>query len=269
MPQLAQMKALQRAMWMVGDFGAFSAYTHASDEKIAQQVQVHAGERVLDAACGAGAFALLAAQAGAEVTGIDIATNLIEHARARARAAGLNIRFDEGDAEALPYDDATFDTVVSQFGVMFAPRPGVVVAETARVLKPGGRVVLFSWTPASWVGQGFRLISRHAPPPPNAPMPMAWGDEASAKERLAVSFEDLRTRRDTYRMQFPFGPEAVLDFFLHNMGPIAQAYGSLNGTEKQRLLRADLEHFFQQTNQGNPDAWRVDSEYLQVEGRKR
>jgi len=267
--QFAAVKGLLRAMWMRGDFGAFSPYTEAGDEKIAQQVQVRPDERILDAACGAGVFALRAARAGADVTGIDIASNLIEQARSRASSQGLEIQFDEGDVEALPYQDGSFDTVVSQFGVMFAPRPAVVTAEIARVLKPGGRVALFCWTPSSWVGQLYRIVNRHASPPPNTPNPLAWGDETTACERLAPGFTDIQTRSELYRMQFPFGPNPALEFFLRNMGPVSQAYASLQEAEKQQALKADLERFFLETNQGQPNAWQVDSEYLEIKARKR
>jgi len=267
--QFTAVKGLLHAMWMRGDFGAFAPYTKAGDEKIARQVQVRPGERILDAACGAGAFALRAVRAGAEVTGIDIAPSLIEQARSRAAAQGLDIRFDEGDVEALPYPDGSFDTVVSQFGVMFAPRPPVVAAEIARVLKPGGRIILFSWTPSSWVGQLFRTISRYAPPPPIAPNPLTWGDEPTASERLAPGFKEIQARGDTYRMQFPFGPNQTLEFFLRNMGPVGQAYASLQEAGNQPALQAELERFFLETNQGQPNAWQVDSEYLAIMACKR
>lgn len=173
------------------------------------------------------------------------------------RSAGLPAQFDEGDVEALPYPDASFDTVVSQFGVMFAPRPPVVVQEIERVLAYGGRVVLFSWTPASWVSRLGSVIARHAPPPPNAPMPPAWGDEATARQRLAPAFEGVNTGRDTYRLAFQFGPGPALDFFLQFMGPVRQAYELLRLPEKQQALRADLEQYFKETNQvrRTPSRW--------------
>lgn len=227
------------------------------------------GERVLDAACGAGVFALRTAQVGAEVVGIDIASNLIAQARERARVAGQSIQFDEGDVEALPYTDASFDTVVSQFGVIFTPRPDVAVAEMARVLKPGGRVVLFCWTPMSWVGQLMQVIGRHAPPPPNSASPLAWGVENAARDRLAPYFQEFSAARDTYLMRFPFGADAAMDFFLRNMGPVSRAYMALQAMGKAQPLRSDLERYFTESNQGQPDSWQVESEYLKIEARKR
>jgi len=266
-PIAAGNRVLQ-AVWMRGDFGAFSAFTQAGDDKVFRQAGIEPGEYVLDAACGAGGFAVRAAQAGARVIGIDIASNLIAQAVERARAANLPIQFDEGDVEELPYDEATFDTVVSQFGIMFAPRPERVVAELARVLKPGGRVVLFNWTPTSWVSQLVQVVSRHVPPPPNSPLPAQWGVEAVAIERLSPRFVPVSTTHDTYPMRFPFDPTTTRDFFLRNMGPVSWAYSLLREPEKAQALSSALDRFFQETNQGQPNAWQVDSEYLRIEARK-
>lgn len=264
---IAPTNEVLRAMWMMGDFGAFLPYTSAGDDKVFQQARIQPGERLLDAACGAGAFALRAAQVGVEVTGIDIAPNLIAQARENARAAGLSIQFDEGDIESLPYDDAFFDTVVSQFGLIFTPRPDVAVAEVARVTKPGGRIVLFCWTPASWVGGLMQVVGRHAPPPSGA-SPLAWGVEEAARGRLVTHFKGFEAWRDTYAMQFPFGPEAVMDFFLRNMGPVGRAYNALQRAGQKEALRSDLERYFVDSNQGRPGSWRVESEYLHIQAHK-
>ncbi len=261
--------AMLRAVWSRGDFGAFAPYTTVGDDTVFEQAQVQPGERLLDAACGAGVFALRAARVGAVVTGIDIAANLIARARERAQADGLPIQFDEGDVEALPYDDASFDTVVSQFGSIFAPRPEAVVAEMARVLKPGGRAVLFCWTPQSWVGRLVRTVVSGAPVPPPGPSPLAWGDETTARERLSAHFHRVNVERGAYLIQFPFGPSAALDFFLQNMGPVGMAYGVAPEGPARQFLRQNLENFFQETNQGTPEAWQVASDFLHVEALKR
>lgn len=258
-----------RAMWMTGDFGAFAAYTAEGDDKIFEQARIRPGERVLDAACGAGVFALRAARRGADVVGLDIATNLIAQARERARAAGQTIQFDEGDIESMPYDDASFDTVISQFGLIFTPRPDVAVSEVARVLKPEGRIILFCWTPMSWVGRLMQVVGRHAPPPPNGVSPLAWGVEEAVQARLSARFSAFSMTRDVYPMRFPFGPNAAMDFFLHNMGPIARAYSALQRLGEEEALRNDLERFFVESNHGQADAWQVESEYLRIEARKR
>ena len=260
--------AMMRAVWTRGDFGAFAPYTTAGDDTVFEQARVQAGERLLDAACGAGVLALRAARAGAVVTGIDIAANLVAQARERAQADGLHIQFDEGDVEALPYNDASFDTVVSQFGSIFAPHPEVVVAEMARVLKPGGRAVLFCWTPPSWVGRLVRTVVSGAPVPLPGPSPLAWGDETIARERLSAHFHRVSVDRGSYLIQFPFGPSLAMDFFLQNMGPVGMAYLAAPEGPARHALRQNLENFFQETNQGTPKAWHVASDFLHVEAFK-
>ena len=258
-----------RAMWMTGDFGAFSAYTREGDDKVFKQVGIQSGESVLDAACGVGVFALRAAQAGADVVGIDIASNLIAQAKERARKANMSVQFDEGDVESLPYDNASFDTVFSQFGIIFTPRPDLSVSEIARVLKPDGRIILFCWTPMSWVGQLMQVVGRHAPPPPNGASPLAWGVEEAVLGRLAPHFNRFSVMRDVYPMRFPFGPDGAMDFFLRNMGPIARSYFALHAMGKEQALKRDLERYFVESNRGGPESWQVESEYLKIEARKR
>ena len=149
--------------------------------------------RLLDVACGTGNLAVPAAKAGATVTGVDIAPNLIVQARERAANEGLSITFDEGDAEALPYADGSFDVVVTMFGAMFAPRPDIVVSELARVLKPNGLLAMANWNPGGFTGKMFKIGSQHVPPAHGLPAPVLWGDDATARERLASSFSDIQT----------------------------------------------------------------------------
>ena len=154
--EMQLLKARLKTTWMSGDYGYFARYLEPGALEFLARIPIKAGERVLDVACGAGQIAIPAARAGAQVTGIDIATNSIEQARARAQAEGLKIQFDEGDAELLPYPDASFDLVVSMIGAMFAPQPERVASELVRVCKPGGRIVMANWTPEGMIGQMLR-----------------------------------------------------------------------------------------------------------------
>ena len=155
-PEMEALKTRLRGMWMAGDFGEIARTIEAGAEEFITRLAPRPGERVLDVACGSGNLAIPAARSGATVTGVDIATNLLEQARARAASEGLTIQFDEGDAERLPYDDASFDTVVTMFGAMFAPRPELVAAELTRVCRPGGRMAMANWTPEGFIGQMFK-----------------------------------------------------------------------------------------------------------------
>ena len=159
-----------------------------------ERLAIPSGTRALDVACGTGNLAIPLARAGAVVTGIDIAPNLLVQARERAVQESLVIRFDEGDAEQLPYADASFDCVVSMFGAMFAPRPELVAAELARVLRSGGLLAMANWNPDSFSGQMFRVSARHVPPPQGIAPPVLWGDEVTVRERLGSSFRDIETK---------------------------------------------------------------------------
>src|SRR6266550_7990403 len=155
-PEMESLKTRLKAMWMTGDFGQIAKHIETGAEDFIARLALKPGVRVLDVACGSGNLAIPAARVGAIVTGVDIATNLLEQARARADSEALPIQFDEGDAENLPYGDAAFDLVVSMFGAMFAPRPELVAAELVRVCRPGGRIAMANWTPAGFVGQMFK-----------------------------------------------------------------------------------------------------------------
>lgn len=253
-----------RAAWTAGDFGQIARYDTQGGPDLVRRLGLAAGERALDVACGTGNFALPAVRAGAVVTGLDFAPNLLAQARSRAAAEGLDIRFDEGDAEALPYADGAFDTVVSMFGAMFAARPERVAAELVRVCRPGGRVVMTNWTPGSIIGQLGALVGRYAPPPPMLAPPVLWGVEATARERLREGVDGVRIERRRYPLAFPFGPPEVAELFIRHLGAIQRAYATLDA-DRQAAFRRDLTALWTERNRAaDGTTTRVDAEYLEV-----
>lgn len=263
MPPIAAVKAGMRAMWMSGDFGQIARYEAGSGEALLARLGVAPQERVLDVACGTGNAALAAARLGATVTGLDFAPNLLAQARERALAAGLAARFDEGDAEELPYADGAFDLVVSAFGMMFAPRPERAAAELLRVCRPGGRIALLSWTPRSLIGQLFLIVCRYAPLPPNLAPPVLWGVEASARDYLGAGVAEFRATPRVLTLAFPFGPQEVADLYIVHLGVIQRAHAGLDPAG-QAALRHDLEQFFADNNRADDNTTRLDAEFLEV-----
>lgn len=261
--EMEALKTRLKSMWMAGDYGHFAKFLEPGAMEFFPRLQIIPGERVLDVACGAGQLAFPAARAGATVTGIDIATNSIEQARSRAKAEGLTIRFEEGDAEDLPYDDAAFDVVFSLIGAMFAPRPERVAAELVRVCRPGGRVIMGNWTPSGFIGQMFKINGKHVPPPVGMPSPVLWGDEATVRERLRDGIADLRLTRKMYPFEYPFPPSEVVEFFRVNYGPTNRAFAVLD-SGKQAALRSDLERLWSEHNKASDGGTLVESEYLEV-----
>ena len=266
----AEMQALKdrlRATWMAGDYGHFARYLEPGALDFLAGLAVAPGTRMLDVACGAGQLVIPAARAGVRATGVDIASNLVEQARARAAAEGLDARFDEGDAEALPYEDASFDLVTSLFGAMFAPRPELVAAELLRVCRPGGRIVMANWTPEGHVGQMFKVIGKHVPPSPLMASPLRWGDEAAVRERLGAGAARLSVAKRHYPMRYPFAPAAVVEFFREYYGPTNRAFAALDAAGQQ-ALRADLEQLWTANNVATDGTTRVESEFLEVEAER-
>ena len=266
MTMTSEMEALKtrlKAMWMAGDYGHFAKFLEAGAMEFFPSLQIVPGERVLDVACGAGQLAFPAARAGATVTGIDIATNLIEQAQSRAKEEGLAIRFEEGDAEDLPYEDAAFDVVFSLIGAMFAPRPERVAAELVRVCRPGGRIVMGNWTPGGFIGQMFKTNGRHVPPPAGMPSPLLWGDEATVRERLREGIASLQVTPKMYPLKYPFPPSEVVEFFRTYYGPTNRAFAALD-SDKQAALRSDLERLWSEHNNAGDGGPRIEAEYLEV-----
>lgn len=257
------LKAKMKATWMSGNWDYFSRFMESSSAEFLDRLNVPPKTRMLDVACGSGGLCLMAARQGAEVTGVDIATNSIEAARGRARAEGLRIQFDEGDAESLPYSDARFELVTSIFGAMFAPRPDKTAAELLRVCAPGGTIAMGNWTPQGFIGRMFKLVSGYMPPT-GMPSPVLWGSEDVVRERLEDGVSKLDMTRVTYRFDYPFSPAGVTEFFRDNFGPLYRAYHSLP-EHQWRELRAEFEQLWASSNiSGDPGCTAVDAEYLHV-----
>jgi len=182
-------KAAQKQGW--AHFAPLEAFTTPPAAVLVKRSGIRAGQRVLDVACGTGVVAVTAARRGAQVTGLDLTPELLERARENSKIAGVEIDWHEGDVAKLPFADAAFDTVLSQYGHMFAPRPEVAIAEMLRVLKPGGTIAFSTWPPDFFVARMFALVARYVPPPPGAAPPPAWGDPSIVRQRLGAAVKDL------------------------------------------------------------------------------
>lgn len=264
---IPMLKIWLKDAWTGGDYAHFDLYMAPGAREFFVRLDVAPGAELLDVGCGAGQLALLAAGAGARVTGIDIAPNSLEQARKRARAQGLNIHFDEGDVEAMPYKNDSFDVVVSLFSAMFAAQPGKAAGEMLRVLRPGGRLIMANWTADGFVGQMAKVAARHAPPPPVMTSPFQWGDQAQVRARLQ-GLRELRLTPRVYPLHFPFPPVEVVAFFRKYYGPLQRAFERLDRVG-QASLQMDLERFWSENNLSeNKDATHIEAAYLEVDGLK-
>jgi SAM-dependent methyltransferase len=262
-PGIESLKARLKATWMAGDYGLIAKSTESGAEEFISRLALQPGTRLLDVACGNGNLAIVAARVGATATGVDIAPNLLEEGRERAKAEGLTIEFDEGDAEQLPYPDAAFDVVVSMFGAMFAPRPEMTAAELVRVCRPGGRVAMANWTPGGFAGQVLKAVGMYAPPPPGVPPSTQWGNEAIVRERLRDGVADLRMTKRMCPIKYPFPPSEVVEFFRMYFGPVNRAFAALDA-DGQASLRRDLEQLWSAHNRAQDGSTQVEGEYLEV-----
>ncbi len=261
---LQAIKARQRATWESGDFGQVAKTIMPVAEEFIARLPSRPGMHVLDVACGSGNLAVAATRRGGRAKGVDIAANLVAQARERAAAEGLDIEFREGDAEALPYPDGSFDAVVTMFGAMFAPRPDVVVTELLRVTRPGGFIAMANWTPEGFIGRMFEVFQKHVPAPPNGiPSVMLWGREATVRERLAA-FGQVKLERRIASMSYPFSPAETVDFFRRYYGPTGKAFDML-APDAQSALRRDLVELQTAHNSAiTPGSTEARAEYLEV-----
>lgn len=262
-PEMEALKAKLKATWIAGDFEQIAKSYRAGAAEFVRRLELKPGELVLDVACGTGNLTIPAAQQGATVIGLDIAPNLLEQGRKWAKAEGLAIQFDEGDVEELPYEDATFDTIVTMFGAMFAPRPETTAAELVRVCRPGGRIAMANWTPTGFIGQMFKVVGKHVPPAPGVPSPVLWGDAGTIRERLNGSVADLQLTRRLMTFDFPFGAPEVVETFRRYYGPTHRAFAALDEAG-QAALRQELEQLWSAYNQSQNGITRVESEYLEI-----
>jgi SAM-dependent methyltransferase len=259
---MTQLKAGLKTTWMTGNYDVFSRYMEPDAQIFYRRIGVERGQQFLDVGCGAGQLALIAARAGARATGCDISTNWLERARERATLEGLNVRFEEGDAEALPYKDGQFDVVSSLIGAMFAPQPDLVAAEMLRVCRPGGKIAMANWTAHGFVGQMFKLIAKYIAPN-GMPSPLLWGDEATVRQRFSKGVLNVHCALRYYQFEYPFPPETVVDFFRENYGPMSRAFASLNN-EDQAELKGELVALWKSNNRAEGNGTLVDAEYLEV-----
>ena len=251
-----------RAVWTAGDFERIAAGYRPGAEAFISRLGLKKGEAVLDVACGTGNLTLPAARAGARVTGLDIAANLLVTARQRAAGEGLEIQFDEGNAEELPYGDGGFDTAVTMYGAMFAPRPERVASELLRVVRPGGRIAMANWTPGSFVGSMLRAHTALVPPPSGVPSTLLWGDEAMVRERFAAARQVTLTKR-TILFDYALPPEGVVQLFRDWYGPTIRTFEALDARGMAQLFD-DLVALWSGKNSATDGATRVESEYLEV-----
>lgn len=266
---IQQLKQSMKATWMAGDFGQIANHSAAEAQRFVHRLGLKAGQRVVDIACGTGNLAIPAAKLGCVVTGADIATNLLEQARARAAKEGVKADFVEGDAEQLPFTDNTFDVVMTMFGAMFAPRPELVAKELLRVCKPGGLIAMANWTPTGFVGKMFRLNAQFVPPPADVPPPSQWGMLETVKQRFGDA-ATVEAKPVSFDFDYPLPPEGVFEFFRRYFGPTQVAYSKLDPGKQPQFKDALVKLWSEHNRAPNPqERTLVPVEYLEVRARKK
>ena len=251
-----------RAVWMAGDYGRLARHLLPGTEAFVERLELGSKLRVLDVGCGTGELALAMAQAGAVVTGIDLAENRVREARDQAAAASLAVRFETGDAERLPYPSGSFDVVTSTFGAMFAPHPETVAEELIRVCRPGGRVLMANWTPEGFFGRMLALVARYQPARP-AMAATRWGNKSVVCELFDAGIADLRLAKRMFPISYPHPPEEMVELLRVTFGPVCHAFDHLEPAG-QEALRRDLVRLWSAWNQAGGDATFVEAEYLEV-----
>jgi SAM-dependent methyltransferase len=265
-----------KALWEKGDFTRLAACMRESGDELIDSLGVHAGLDVLDLGCGDGTTALPSAYRGANVLGVDIASNLVAAGNVRAREAGLsNLRFEEGDASHLDtLADNSFDLVVSIFGAMFAPRPLDTAAEMVRVTRLGGRIVMGNWIPGdpTLIAQVLKICAAYTPPPPEGFIsPVTWGQEDAVRERFStagIAQDKITCERATYTFRSAGSPREFLAIFRDYYGPTMNAFAAAEASGRRAELQSELEQLFERENRGGADRTEIPATYLKVTVRK-
>jgi ubiquinone/menaquinone biosynthesis C-methylase UbiE len=260
-PVFAAVKSRQQATWSSGDYAVIGTTLSITGELLCEAVDLHAGQRVLDVAAGNGNATLAAARRWGEVTSTDYVPALLERGRAKAAAERLPVNFQEADAENLPFADGTFDVVLSVFGVMFTPDQEQAAQELLRVCRPGGKIGLASWTPEGFIGQVFRTIGKHVPPPAGVRSPALWGTEQRLRELFGDGIAELTINRRFFVFRYR-SAEHWLQVFRTYYGPVLKAFATLDDAG-QASLAHDLTELLERFNQGRTTL-AVPSEYLEV-----
>ena len=261
-PDFATVKTKQQATWASGDFAVIGTTLQIVGETLAEAVDVRAGERVLDVAAGNGNATLAAARRFATVTSTDYVPSLLEKGAARAAAEGLEVAFQVADAEDLPFDDASFDVVLSTFGVMFTPDHTRSSSEMLRVLRGGGRIGMANWTPEGFIGQLFKVIGAYLPPPPGLTSPAAWGTEPHIAELFGSRAVDIRCTRKHFNFRYASSAH-WLQIFRDFYGPTHKAFAALD-VARQAMLERDIVALLQRLNIAGKSSLVVPGEYLEV-----
>ncbi len=261
-PDLAAIKQRQQATWASGDYHMIGTQILIVSELLVEALDLHSTERVLDVATGSGNAALASARRGCPVVGLDYVPALLERARLRAEAEGLEAEFVEGDAEALPFEDASFDVVASVFGAMFAPNQEQTAGELARVCRAGGRIGLVAHTPEGFIGQLFKTNAKHVPPPAGLRSPVQWGTEERLRELFGNAITELRAEKRHYVFRYR-SPEVYLEYWRRYYGPTMKTFEAV-GEAGRAALEADLLDLIARFNRANDGSMIVPSEYLET-----
>jgi SAM-dependent methyltransferase len=262
-PAMKLIKAELKETWISGDFTRIAEITASESEGFIVRLNLQPGTKVLDIACGTGNLSIPAARAGAKVTGIDIAPNLLDEARSRAAAENLEIKFDEGDAERLPYEDNSFDVIISMFGAMFAPRTDRVITELFRVCRAGGVIAMANWTPSGFVGQLHKIAGSYLPRAENSLLPFLWGDVAGLASLFGEAVTDLQCRRRIATLNFPCGVREAVEHWRAYYGPTRSVFETIDETE-QKNLRQDLEWLFSSKDVSANGGTAIEAEYMEA-----